>query len=69
MTVLPGQLRFDIFAEATRLADQLPSRSRGRSAPERLMVALIQAGLDRDALIPAAALVLELDRARREASA
>ena len=62
MTVVPGQLQLDLFAEATLLADQLPDRSRGRTGPERLLVALVRGGLDEDALLPAAGLVLELEQ-------
>ena len=58
-----------LLLEAARLADQLPGRSRGRTGPERLLVALVRGGLDREALPAAAALALELERAaKREAA-
>ncbi len=68
MGVAPGQLRFQIF-EASLLADRLPDRSRCRTGAERLLLALVRAGPSEDALPAAAALALELDRARREVSA
>ena len=71
MSVAPGQLCFEIF-EASLLAGDLVDRRRmpqGQQAgAERLLRALVRGGLDRDALVPAARLVLELDRAGREAT-
>lgn len=61
MTVSPHQLAFDLDA-LTRLVDQLRARRRFDSGAERLLVALVETGLDDRALLPAAALALELDR-------
>ena len=71
MTALGQQL--ELFEDAARLAGELRDRRRmptGQQAgAERLLRALVQGGLDRAALVPAARLVLELERdARREAA-
>ena len=60
------QLAFD-FDDLTRLVDQLRARRRVDSGAERLLVALVETGLDEQALLSAAALALELDRPRLQA--
>ena len=72
MTVHEHQLAFDLDALTRRLADRIRDRRHhSRDGAERLLVALVRAGLDEDALIPAAALALELDTPKdlEEASA
>jgi hypothetical protein len=61
MTVCEHQLQFDLDA-CRRLADGLKDIRRRGTGPERLLHAIVAAGLDERALIPAAALVLELDQ-------
>ena len=64
----PDQLSLLLLLEET-LAGGLHDRRRmpQGDGPARLLTALVRGGLDREALLPAAALALELDRARREA--
>ena len=61
------QLVFDLDAAVrSLLADRLQDRRRisGAAGAERLLRDLVQAGLDEKALLPAAALVAELDEPR-----
>lgn len=61
------QLAFD-FDDLTRLVDQLRARRHVDSGAERLLVALVETGLDERALLSAAAFALELDRPQEAAS-
>jgi hypothetical protein len=61
LTVSEHQLALDLDALRS-LVDGLQDRRRVQVGAERLLVALVRAGLDEEALIPAAALALELDQ-------
>lgn len=67
MNVSEHQLAFDLDQALTRLVDQLRARRHRHldSGAERLLVALVNAGLDEHALVSAAALVLELDNPQK----
>jgi hypothetical protein len=59
------QLVFDLDAACRGLLrDQLADPRRVPAGAERLMRVLVKRGLAEDALVPAAALALELDRPR-----
>jgi hypothetical protein len=63
--VNPDQLRFDLAPKAL-LSDDLKDRRRINGGPQRLLRDLVRAGLDERALLPAAGLVVELDRRAAE---
>jgi hypothetical protein len=60
---VPGQLQFDLDA-LNDLVYRLQDRPdhRRRDGATRLLVAMVRHGLDEKALIPAAAIALELDQ-------
>jgi hypothetical protein len=60
------ELELDLYPAEIKalLAEGLADRRRLDTGPHRLIAMLVRQGLDERALVPAAALVLELDRPR-----